>query len=311
MVSYTMELDVVHPGRLVIDVDWTANRMLTLVLERPGEVAIRRTGLPPQVLRLDLRREDLPTDDESWTLRVRGLPSRHGGPGTLRIAMPDGLVEAESTAAPLRSVEPEPTFDEPWAKRRTAPSNASAGEVQLFDSAERFRRLVVDSDDVAPDTCRWQNEFMRYIATTRDRYSDSGSLPSPETSRFLRRVAGAVDRVEGLRTSDDPLMNPPDTDNRMQYRAWLVVFHSWTDPVRGELDILLHDVQHTRSPGLVSEDWPARFLSCLIACERHFEERRSEGEMASNHQLASDQWERILVAGDALRSLSALAGPLE
>jgi hypothetical protein len=33
--------------------------------------------------------------------------------------------------------------------------------------------------------------------------------------------------------------------------------------------------------------------------------------MASNHQLASDQWERILVAGDALRSLSALAGPLE
>ena len=35
MVTYLLELDVVRPGRVIIDVDWTAPRMLTLRVERP------------------------------------------------------------------------------------------------------------------------------------------------------------------------------------------------------------------------------------------------------------------------------------
>jgi hypothetical protein len=90
----------------------------------------------------------------------------------------------------------------------------------------------------------------------------------------------------------------------MKYRAWQVVFHRETAPVRDELDDLLHDVQSDRSREIDAEDWPTRFVSCLIACERHFEERRSRRDMATNRKLAEDQWQRMLAAGRALSVFS-------
>jgi len=303
VISYVVEIEVREPGRIVVDAEWSSTRMLTLKLEQPDGTAVRRTGPPPLKLELDVEPEAL-EDDGKWFLRVRGLPSRDAASGTVHIALPDPASAPPELAddhGPLPAA-PEPV--QPWELPREIPRNASDIEVQVYAATESFRRAVVDAGSDVPDTCRWQSGLLRYLARTRDRLSDSGVSPADETRRILERMAGAVAGVEGFRTSSDPLLSPPAMSDRMKYRAWRVVFHRETAPVRDELDDLLHDVQNDRSREIDAEEWPARFVSCLIACERHFEERRSRRDMATNRKLAEDQWERMLAAGRALSVFS-------
>lgn len=299
MISYVLELDLREPGTLVVEADWSAERMLTFKLERPAGPAVRRTGLPPQKLEIDVA-ADVLADDARWTLSIRGLPSKHAGSGTLRLTLPEPPPATEPATA---TEAPPAAAREPWETARAAPAGAPPEQVRVHDAVERFRALTVDPAEPAPDVCRWQSDLLRYMAGARD-----GLAPDPHTARLFERMAGAVARVESFRTSDDPLLVPPHGADRLQQQAWEVVFQRRTAPVRDTLDDVLHDLHHGRAPELESEEWPSRFVSCLAACERHFEERRAEGDRAtSNRRLAEDQWERILAAGQALEALSALA----
>jgi hypothetical protein len=116
-----------------------------------------------------------------------------------------------------------------------------------------------------------------------------------------------IDSVEALRTSKDPLVaGPPPSDSTMR-NAWVRLRSTRIVPVEDELDQILGMVQRRYSSQLEQEQWPIRFVSCLTACERFFEQRSRLGEKrAENGDLALSQWPRILAASRALAELSEL-----
>jgi hypothetical protein len=74
--------------------------------------------------------------------------------------------------------------------------------------------------------------------------------------------------------------------------------------VEEELGALLHELHRGYAPELEAEPWFSSFLSCLIMCERHFEEEARLGvHRASNGELVRQQWDRVLAAVDALDAL--------
>jgi hypothetical protein len=76
-------------------------------------------------------------------------------------------------------------------------------------------------------------------------------------------------------------------------------------PLEAELDSLRETVSRGYIPEVAKESWPNRFVACLTACERNFEERvRLGSEEATNRDLAEAQWDRFLAARVALESLS-------
>ena len=114
----------------------------------------------------------------------------------------------------------------------------------------------------------------------------------------------AVDLVEGLRSSDDPIVAGPAPEEHGLRRAWLAVRRQRILPLEAELDQLSQVLRKGFAPELQSETWPPRFIGCLMACERHFEQRPRLGEdQAANRLLAHGQWSGFLLAAKALRSL--------
>jgi len=74
--------------------------------------------------------------------------------------------------------------------------------------------------------------------------------------------------------------------------------------VEEELGALLHELHRGHAPELEEEPWFSSFLSCLIMCERHFEEQARLGvQRATNRELIHQQWDRVLAAVDALDAL--------
>lgn len=302
-ISYVVEFEVREPGQVVVDAAWSSARILTLKLDPPGAAAERRTGPSPQKLTLEVRPAAL-REDEKWVLSIHGLPARQAGTGTLTITVPEARAEVAS-GLEQQSTEKVPPPRNPWEIPRQAPPGASLAVLNLFGATERMRHTLLGTAPPAPDACHWQSDLLRYLALARDSLSDSGSGPAADTLRMLTRMSGAVGQVESFRVSEDPLLVPPDSDDRAQRRVWQVIFGHQTAPLRSTLDVLLHDLEDQRAPELESQEWPLRFMSCLIACERFFEEQRSRGgATATNRKLADDQWERILVAGDALDALA-------
>lgn len=309
-ISYVVEFEVHEPGRVVVDAAWSGARILTLKLDPPGAAAERRTGASPQQLTVEVGAAAL-RGDEKWVLSIYSLPARQAGTGTLTIRVPEPRAEVapELEHGPPRAA---PAPRQPWEVPRLAPPGASAAVADLFGATERLRYAILETVSGAPDACHWQSDLLRYLTLVRDRFSDSGAAPAVDTLRILSRMGSAIGQVEGLRVSEDPLLVSPESDDRVQRRVWEVIFRHRTAPLRSTLDLLLHDLEDRRAPELEAQEWPLRFMSCLIACERFFEEQRSEGgATATNRKLADDQWERILVAGEALDTLARTGGPGE
>lgn len=303
MLSYRLEFEVAHPGTVTFDAEWSPHRVLVFRVERPGEPPFRRSGPPPQRFDLEVGPEDLDPEGP-WTLVVSGLPSRQAAGGRLVIELPDST---QSRSREARSAAPEPPLREaePWTQQVATPGGLTHERRRLYHATERFREIVVDASD--PDDYRWQDGMLRFLADRRDRPTTETPLVERPTQVMLERIVEAVGQLDQLRLSDSqPLVRPTPTDP-LARRAWLAVRDPRFEPVEEELGALLHELHRGHAPELEDELWFSSFLSCLIVCERHFEESaRLGGERASNGELVHRQWDRVLAAVEALDALTAI-----
>jgi hypothetical protein len=308
-VTYELPLAVRHPGRLTIRAEWDVARQLSLRVDRPDRpVAVaRRSGLSPQVLEIEIAAEAAGPRD--WKLAIHAVAARGEGAGLLTIELPSAPGSASNTASPPAaepsSPRPEP---DPWMDKRHAPPGSPRDWVRLFEAGERYRALLAGSNaEPRPDSCRWQQDLMRYLAERLDDLSEKGAAPAQPTRRMLARIVDAVDAVESLRSSSDPLLAGPPPADRDRRELWLRLRREEIQPVESELDELAEQLQRGHAPELEDQTWTLRMVTCLTACERHFEARARVGEeQATNRDLALDQWDRLLAAADALRALAEL-----
>ena len=297
---YELELEVEHSGTLVVHADWSGPTTLAFRMVPPaGGSSVRRGGPSPQRLKVEVTEDDIGT----WTLSIHVLPSRRAGEGRITVELPDDRPARPATAS-RADAPPSPTENaKPWMLPREAPRTSRRDWRRVVDTTERFRILVVE-EGVA-DACRWQSELLRFLAFHRDRLLEFGELPPIATRKLLTRTVAVLRQVERFRTSRDPgVAGPPPTDPALR-DAWERLRVSRTRPLEQELDELLTAVQREHAPGLREELWPVRMVSCLTACQRHFEERTRLGEdRATNRELAQAQWDRLLAAADALDALT-------
>jgi hypothetical protein len=303
MLSYRLEFEVAHPGMVTFDADWSPHRVLVFRVERPGEPPFRRSGPPPQRFDLEVASEELDPEGP-WTLVISGLPARQVAGGRLLIELPDSpesRPREEQDAAPELGVR-EP---DPWTLRVASPGGLPHERRRLFHATERFRELVVSATD--PDDYRWQDGMLRFLADRRDRTTSETSPVQRPTQLMLGRIIEAVGTLDKLRLSEsEPLVGPAPTD-ALARRAWLAVRDPRFEPVEEELGALLHELHRGHAPELEDELWFSSFLSCLIMCERHFEEQARLGvQRATNRELIHRQWDRVLAAVDALDALIEL-----
>jgi hypothetical protein len=232
-----------------------------------------------------------------------------GGTGIVTIELPEA--EPEPSAAPDPSAQPAPAPPrpaEPWMEARPIPPGTPEDRIPFLRATERLREVLAgDRAGVPADVCQWQLPLLGYLDRRRESLLTRGSLPAESTAKMLGRIARAVRSVEDLRTSDDPLVvGPPPRDPGL-LDAWRKLRTTRLDPVESELDRILSMVRRDFAPELEEEDWPARYVSCLTACERYFEQRARVGEgRARNRELALAQWPTILTAAEALAALSGL-----
>jgi hypothetical protein len=299
-VTYEVLIDVEHPGDLVVEAEWSGGRSLALKLQSPVGVARRRAGVSP--LRLETRVEEGLSGGEPWKLSIHALPMNGGGDGRITISLPDAPgAEKPVSPTPSSPVVPPPP-PEPWTRPRRTPAGSPVATGRVFETTESFRRLVIE--EPVPDTCRWQTDLLRFLADRRDGLgSDPASAPAT-TVQHLESIAQAIDRVEELRTSADPMLVGPPPDDAELRAVWAQMRRNRLLELEDELDVLLGSIRRGHAPELADEEWPGRLVSCLTACQRHFAERQRVGEArAINLDLARRQWERVLAAGDALEAL--------
>jgi hypothetical protein len=306
-VTYELDFEVRYPGRIEVRADWSGQRSVSLKLIPPGQSygTVLRSGPPPQSLTVDVG----PDGEElgTWHLRVHSLSDRRAADGTLVIETPE--------PAPRRPVDPPepPTADppDPWLLPPELPERVPAASVTFLRAAERYRLAIV-GESVSPpaDVCHWQSDLMRYLDEQRRAVLDSSSSPGTDsTVDLLLDVVQAIDTVEEMRTSDDPLVAGPAPSDRALRDAWVRLRRTRIDPVEADLDEILRMVRRDYSSELEEESWPIRFVSCLTACERYFEQRTRLGDSrAANRALAESQWPRILAASEALAALADLRG---
>ena len=172
-----------------------------------------------------------------------------------------------------------------WAERREA--------FDIFIS-----QLVVD--EATPDAYGWQEGMLRFLAERRERAAAESAMTRPTRLAF-RRIVEAVDQLEDLRLSESqPLSGPPPTDP-LTRRVWSSVRDPRFEPVELELGSLLEELHRGHVPQLENERWFSSFLSCMIVCQRHFEEQARLGaERASQAEFVRSQWDRVLAAAQAL-----------
>jgi len=300
VVSYRVELPVAHPGRMVVDADWSGTRVLSFRIERPGHPPVRKSGTPPLRLEIDVD----PTEAgrfRTWTLWIRGLPSRVGAKGTLRVELPFPAVADD----PRPSLPPATGENFPWRQSTVAAQDLSRKWRRFHEGTEAFRRLVIDdSGTPRPDSHLWQDEMLRFLVERRDAPGSGAPRLAPSTRRWLRRLVEAVQEVDELRSADDPVLGGPPPEKRSSYRAWVALRNRHLDPLEIELDDLYHDVHSGYAPDLEGRAWITRLLSCLIVCEQYFDERVLLGEAAAGHaNVAVAQWDPILAAARALSEL--------
>ncbi len=244
-----------------------------------------------------------------WTLVIHALPLSGAGTGRLTINTPEETSPTRTRSKPASLFPPQP--DEPietWQKPRTVRGELDPRQRRIVQTTESFRKLLVETSQRPPDTCRWQDDLLQWLATQRDRVLDEDARPDTATGKLMTRMVDVIRVVDGVRTSEDPvLIGPPPTDRRKR-AGWERLRDSHLRPVERSLDELLNAVQRNHAPELQGEDWPLRMVSCLTATERYFEQRWIEGpERAPNRELAEAQWRPLNRAATALQALAELA----
>lgn len=306
-VRYELPLELRHPGTLEVHAEWTGPRVLALRLDAAGTktAVARRSGSSPVTMKTELEPEQIGLGP--WTLAIHSVAASGGGEGLITIELPRSPQEEAERAVPEPPPPPPPEPD-PWMIARRPPTGSPTDWVRFFEDTERFRSLLDNRRDVPEaDACRWQTDLMRYLADSRDRLVRHSALPSGPTRRMLQRIADDIRAVEELRTSTDPLIAGPPPQDRKKREVWLRLRQEPIQALEFELDELLLALQRGHAPEIAEEEWTVRLVSCVAACERHFEARIRVGEeRATNRELAAAQWSRLLAAGNALRALAAL-----
>ncbi len=308
-VSYTLEIPVLHEGNLQVAADWDCSRILSFRLEGPGSspVRLRRSGPSPQTIRIPVTRADLDTG-KPFTLAITSLPAGGAGKGLITIQRPDSpqvIQERREAMKPPEPERPEPPW---WMLPGSMPDDAGPELADLYARVERFRAMVVPAPGrVAPDPCRWQTELLEKVSEAREDLAEKETGPSSATARYYHRIGELVRRVGELRQSEDPfLAGPPPTERNALHR-WLRSRRERIKPLEHELDVLMDMPEDGYVPELAGMEWPVRFVSCLMACERNFAERGRTGtEEAANQDLADAAWPFIRAAADALEGVANL-----
>ncbi len=302
--SYRVEFEVTHPGPVRLDAHWEPTRVLVFRLEGPDGQTMRRSGPPPQTIEFEVGPGEAGSESR-WTLTFSGLPVRRASTGRLWIELPDSpSIRKQKEQAAIPSA-PEPPPSPAWLLPAREPAGLSPERAHVYETTERFRRLVADTS--IPDACRWQASTLRYLAARRDRAGNGEpplSLSTRDTFQRIVEMTGVLDR---LRLTEGIALPGPAPKDAVKRRAWDNLRHPHFTPVEDELDALMIELERGHSPDLETEEWISAFLSCLLVCERHFEERARLGEdRASNPQLTRQQWDRILAATATLDALATL-----
>jgi hypothetical protein len=309
-VAFELEIQVHHPGVLTVEAEWEPSRVLTLKLQGPGvpPYRVRRTGPSPQRLEVEVS-PDGPHLAEVWRLSILGHPAMGAGGGRLTVTVPDPPAEPEEEILPAEPPEPEP---EPWMVPVRPPARVGADRIRLFETVEGLRRVVVlPGWETSIDSCGWQSGFLQYAVRWRELSSGGPGLPTVSTRRYLQKLSDMVRQVDELRTSDDPVLTGPVPDSSAEKRVWLSLRRGRILPLEREIDLLLDNLRNGFAPELEVEDWPQRFISCLMACERFLEEKTRVGEeRASNREIADTQWRATLAAADVMEALASLSAVL-
>jgi hypothetical protein len=291
--SYSVELDVRAAGPISVRVDGDRGRTIALRLEPPTGAPVRRSGPTP----LSLVASSDPTKNGvgPWNLVLHAPP----GIGSVRLHVSIDLPElVRPTPPPPRLPAPPaatPRPSAPWdADRRLG---APTEQRPFLLAAEEFANARSVEGDGPVDACRWQADLVTYLEK-RAAGLAAGRLPPEPTRDVLRRIARAVEAVSELRSSNDPLLTEPEPQDPNRRLAWSRARAERLAPLEAELDDLLAVVQRERASDLASASWPVRLVTCLTACERYFESRAANGE------LAEAQWPRIVAAARALRELA-------
>jgi len=308
-VAYEVPFDVPYAGKVSIEATWDGGRILAFRLEGPPDVRVRRSGPSPQRFEAEVAL-GAATVPRTLTLHVVGLPATGAGSGRVRIRLPDSPEVVAARVAASRPPPPPPPEPQPWMVGVESPIDAPPDRADVYRAIESFRGRVVDetSWSLGVDACRWQEDALRYLVGQRDRLAAGGTPPSIATRRYFRQVADAVAAVERFRHSDDPFVAGTIPEEPSRRRAWLAVREQRVRPLERELDLLMTRLEDGFVPELESETWPQRFVSCLTACQRHFDALAVGGDPgAGNARLAEAQWDPIVAASEALGALAMVS----
>ncbi len=305
--AFEMAIPVEHDGTLVVEAKWSGARVLSFKLHGPGDdgTLVRRSGPSPQTLKFEIRGQE-GLDRGPWKLAIRALPAGGEIKGHVKVSVPEPAPPVEETPASAKPQAPPSPAMPDWAAPKSVPGGASRLIADLFGRVEAFRaRITLTEGGFAPDGCGWQADLLHDLAAWRDAL-ESGKTPmGADARRILERTARAVRDVEELRGATDPIRAGPPPENSLRRRAWLRVRQQELRPLEAELDALAAGLRRGPAGGLEEKTWPQRFVACLMACERYFDERVPLGEEATNAAVAEAQWDAFLLAGAALDGVVA------
>jgi hypothetical protein len=301
-ITYTVDLPIEHPGELIIDAEWSGSRVLSFRIDTPEGTRkpVRRSGPSPQHLSVTFEPDEIKTDG-TWTLSIKALAARGPAEGRMTIVLPEPTpVVTEPAAALSGAPSSEPKRSVPL------PPSGSPSSWKAFAQATEHLRHSLESEP-APDACRWQQTYLDYLEKMREELYKSGTAPTESTQRVLSELAGAIRMVDNLRQSTDPeVIGPVPQDSKLK-RDWVRIRRERFRPIEAALDDIQLKLRRGHAPDLESEEWPVKMVSCLMACERHFDQRVVYGaEEAVNYKLAQHQWQRLLTAAGTLEATASL-----